>query len=113
MTSAVPTMPAVIPSWIESLPRLAPTWRSSTILSGIGSAPALSVSARSCASCRLLFAERDLPVPADPALDHRRAALHPAVEQDRHEVAHVAAGLVAELAPAGAVELEGDDRRRW
>ena len=52
----------------------------------------------------------DLAVPADPALDHRRAALHPAVEHDRHVVADVAAGLVAELAAAGAVELEGDDR---
>ena len=56
-----------------------------------------------------LVAERDLPVAADPALNDRRAALHPAVEQDRHVVADVLAGLVAELAPAGAVELEGDD----
>ena len=38
ITIAVPTMPAVMPLRIESLPRLAPTWSSSTILSGIGSA---------------------------------------------------------------------------
>ena len=56
-----------------------------------------------------LAAQRDLPVPADPALDDRRAALHPAVEQDGHVVADVPAGLLAELAAAGAVELEGDD----
>ena len=56
-----------------------------------------------------LVAERDLAVPPDPALDHRRPALHPPVEQDGHVVADVAAGLVAEFPPAGAVELEGDD----
>ena len=57
-----------------------------------------------------LAAQRDLSVAADPALDHRRAALHPAVQQDGHVVADVLAGLVAELASACAVELEGDDR---
>ena len=57
-----------------------------------------------------LVAERDLPVAADPALDHRRTPLDPAVEQDRHVVADVLARLVAELAAAGPVELERDDR---
>ena len=54
--------------------------------------------------------ERDLAVARDPALDHRRPALDPAVEQDRHVVADVPPGLVPELAAAGAIELEGDDR---
>ena len=52
--SAVPTRPAMMPLRWSRYPRLAPTWRSSTILSGIGSAPAFSVSARSCASCSVL-----------------------------------------------------------
>ena len=51
----------------------------------------------------------DLSVAADPALDDGRRPLHPAVQDNRHEVADMASGLVAELAPAGPVELEGDD----
>ena len=106
-------MPARMPVLIESAPRLAPTCRSSTILSGIGSAPALSVEREVLRLLQRPAAERDLAVAVDPALDHRRPALHPAVEQDRHVVAHVAAGLVAELPAARAVELEGDDADRW
>ena len=47
-----------------------------------------------------LSAEGNLAVATDPALDHRRAALDPAIEQDGHVIAHVLAGFFPELAPA-------------
>ena len=59
-----------------------------------------------------LAAQRDLSVPPDATLDHRRPPLDPTVEDDRHVVADVAPGLLAELAAAGAVQLEGDDAGR-
>ena len=57
-----------------------------------------------------LAAEGDAAVALDAALDDRRAALHPAVEDDGHEVADVPAGALAELAATGAIELEADLR---
>src|ERR1051325_10346282 len=50
-TSATPTMPARIPSLIESCPSDGPMVRSSMMVSGAGRAPAFSTSAKSCASC--------------------------------------------------------------
>ncbi len=58
----------------------------------------------------LAAAHGDLSVPVDPALDDRRRALDPAVQHDGHVVADVRLGGRAELAAAGAVELEEHDR---
>ena len=98
ITSAVPTMPAVMPVWIESLAEAGADLPLLDDLERDGQRAGLE---REREVLRLLQAPAArviCPLRADPALDHRRAALHPAVEQDRHVVADVAAGLVAELA---------------
>ena len=50
MTATNAINPAILPAWIESAPRSGPTVLSSRILSGAGSAPARSTTARSLAS---------------------------------------------------------------
>src|SRR5690606_30948950 len=49
-------------------------------------------------------------LPFDPALNHRRPALHLVVEDDGHVIADVPAGFLAEPPPALTIELEVDFR---
>jgi len=53
-----------------------------------------------------LRAQLDLPALPDLTFDDRRLSLHPAVEDDRHVVLHVAAGLTLEDAPAAPRQHE-------
>src|SRR5262249_10864114 len=57
-----------------------------------------------------LAAHRDLSARADRALDDRRTTHHATIEDDRHVVADVLAGLVAEATAAFVAERELDDR---
>ena len=94
----------MIPSWIESLPEAGADLALFHDLERNRQRAGLEREGEVLRLLQPAAAQRDLPVAPDPALNHRRAALHPAVEHDRHVVAYVLAGLLAEPAAAGAIE---------
>ncbi len=94
---------------MESLPRLAPTCRSSTILSGNGQCAGLEGEGQVLGFLQALATQGDLTVTPDAALNDGGSTLHSAIQQDCHVVTHVLPGLVTEPPSAGTVQLEGDD----
>ena len=109
MTSSVPTRPAVMPFANRVAAEAGADLPLLDDLERDGQRARLERERQVLRLLEALVAQRDLAVPPDPALDDRRPALHSAVEKNGHVVADVLAGLVAELAAPGAVELEGDD----
>ena len=115
-------MAAVFACCSESLPSVAETSVRSTCVNGIGSAPYLSTSARSCASC--VVDAGDLTAAGDAVRERRvrvvdlREGLDVAVEDDREVLGRLAelAALIQpprhrlELVVAVAVEGQPDDR---
>src|SRR5579884_3950706 len=108
-TSTTPTIPARIPSAMESLPSDGPMVRSSTIVSGAGRAPARSTRARSCASCSGLLPSSICPCwPIWLLMTGGWPCT--AVQDDRHVVVDVPSGLALENPPAAPGQGEGDQR---